>query len=198
MRIFDQSNNRELELQQISLVFEGEKYTNKFALKNNKTLEETIANKKYQKYANVVHEHYSNFLSMNLGEFLLKLKIEGDQFYSKFLNKYGDLEYCRFGLADQNDEHLKGVYFYYENEQLRYVGRCRDNMKNRINNGYGSVSPKNCFIDGQSTNCHLNARISNCMADISLCMFIMEENSEIEILEMSLIEQYRPQWNVRK
>lgn len=198
MNIYSIEDNCSLKLVKISLVFSNEEYSNLFGLKNNKTLEETIVHKKYQKFASVIQEYYPNFLSQKLGSFLLKLKQDGDRFYLNFLNKYGDLKYCRFALANKSDEQLKGVYFYFEDDRLKYIGRCRDNMKNRINNGYGSVSPKNCYIDGQATNCHLNARISNSSKDITLWIYSMEDNSEIESLEKSLITQYQPQWNIQK
>jgi hypothetical protein len=33
-------------------------------------------------------------------------------------------------------------------------------MKKRISQGYGKISPKNCYLDGLATNCHLNALIT--------------------------------------
>ncbi|MFK4618979.1 hypothetical protein ABIF50_002256 [Bradyrhizobium diazoefficiens] len=61
-----------------------------------------------------------------------------------------------------------GVYAYFVGDDLKYIGRCKDSMKKRINHGYGKVHPKNCYLDGQSTNCHLNALIAPLRESVSL------------------------------
>ena len=80
-------------LTQIPLKFENKKLKNIFKDKNNKTLEETIAHKRYINLSSCVYEKYSKYLDMPLGKFLIDLKNNQDDFYKKFLNDYGDLEY---------------------------------------------------------------------------------------------------------
>jgi len=191
-------NNIEHQLMTISLDFETKVYTDIFKDKNNKTLKETIQTAKYKPLADRVNQNYSQELNTNLGEFLLKLKNNGDEFYKEFLNKYGDLEYSIFSLANKEQYHLKGVYFYYLNSELKYIGRCRDSMQKRVNSGYGKISPKNCFRDGQSTNCKVNALVTEHREDIELKIFVMDDVKEIEELESRLILECEPAWNSRK
>lgn len=191
---------REIESQliELPLYFEPQKYVDIFKSKNNKTLKETINSKKYTFLAQSIMEKYPQDLDMNLGDFLLQLKNSGDDFYKKFLNKYGDLEYSIFSLKDEKHNTLKGVYFYFLDGDLKYIGRCKDSMQKRVNSGYGKISPKNCYLDGQSTNCKVNALITKHQKDIILKLFVMNDNKMIEKLESRLICEIEPVWNGRK
>ena len=188
----------EHQLIEIPLIFESKIFTDVFQDKNNATLKETIESSRYKSLQSVVLQNYLQDLDTKLGCFLMKLKNNNDNFYKEFLNKYGDLEYSTFYLTNQDQHNLKGVYFYYLNDELKYIGRCRDNMKKRVNNGYGKISPKKCFIDGQSTNCKVNSLITKNRDNIVLKIFVMDDVKEIEELESRLILEYEPVWNGRK
>ena len=183
---------------EIPLHFESQIYTNVFKDKDNATLKETVKSSRYKFLYKTVIQNYSQELNTKLGHFLIKLKNEDDDFYKEFLNKYGDLEYSTFYLKRKEQYSLKGVYFYYLNDELKYIGRCRDNMKKRVNNGYGKISPKKCFIDGQSTNCKVNSLITKNKSSIVLKLISLDDILEIENLESSLILEYEPEWNGRK
>ena len=191
-------DNIEHSLIDIPLHFENQIYTDVFKNKNNKTLKETIETSTYRSLAKIVSQNYFQELDTNLGDFLLKLKNDGDEFYKEFLNKYGDLEYSIFSLANKEQYYLKGVYFYYLNSELKYIGRCRDSMQKRVNSGYGKISPKNCFRDGQSTNCKVNALVTQNREAIMLKIYPMDDVREIEELESRLILECEPVWNSRK
>jgi hypothetical protein len=96
---------RELEFVPVKLVLHSTGITNLFAGKNNKTLAETLASKKYSQLAPEVHQRYPHSLHDKLGEFVCRLKLNDDKFYLHFLNKYGDQTYCHFLIA----EHLKSM-----------------------------------------------------------------------------------------
>ena len=191
-------NAIEHQLIEIPLKFETQIYTNIFKDKNNTTLKETIESPRYKSLNNTVLQNYYQELDTSLGDFLIKLKNKNDSFYKKFLNKYGDLEYSAFYLADKDHYNLKGVYFYYLNNELKYIGRCRDNMKKRVNAGYGRISPKKCFIDGQSTNCKVNSLITKNKSSIVLKLISLDDILEIEKLESRLILECEPEWNNKK
>ena len=191
-------DNIEHSLIDISLHFENQIYTDVFKDKNNKTLKETIETSTYRSLVKIVSQNYFQELDTSLGDFLLKLKNNGDEFYKEFLNKYGDLEYSIFLLENKEQYHLKGVYFYYLNSELKYIGRCRDSMQKRVNSGYGKISPKNCFKDGQSTNCKVNALVTQNREAIMLKIYPMDDVKEIEELESRLIDELMPEWNGRK
>lgn len=181
----------------VDLQFEGSQRENVFALKNNKSVGETL---KHRRYANLASdaEKYLSLLDIPLGEFLLKLKQDGDQFYKRFLNKHGDMRYSTFSI--KNPEFLggRGLYAYYVGDQLRYIGRCRDNIKKRINQGYGKIHPKNCYIDGQSTNCRLNSKITENRDSISLWFCLIDDDVEIDSAEKHLIGNHCPAWNIQR
>lgn len=191
-------NEIQQQLIEIPLQFETQIYTNVFKDKNNATLKETIDSPRYVSLQTRVLHNYSQELNTKLGDFLLKLKGDADEFYKEFLNKYGDLEYSTFFLKNTGQYSLKGVYFYYLNDELKYIGRCRDSMQKRVNSGYGKISPKKCFKDGQSTNCKVNALVTKHRKDIVLKIFAMEDLKEIEELESRLILECEPEWNGRK
>ena len=190
-------NDKELLFIQATLRFIGpQNITNVFAKKNNKTLKETIEQRRYAKLANLINAQYKNYLDYSLGEFLLHLKLQGDSLYKKFLNSYGDGVYCTFRLLDKRDTQMKGIYAYFVNEKLVYIGRCLNSFGKRIDSGYGQISPKNCYLDGQATNCHLNQLINLNRESIRFFYCRMTDDLEIAEIERALIRTYKPEWNI--
>ncbi len=191
-------NDIRLKFERIELQFEGVIYTDVFGGKNNKTLNETLEHPRYSKLLSFVSPHYESRLDTPLGEFLLQLKCEGDPFYRQFLNKYGDLSYSNFVISSEQFFSKKGVYAYFVGDELMYIGRCKDSMKKRVNQGYGKIHPKNCYIDGQATNCHLNALITELGQNISLWLHVMSSKDKIVLTEQQLIRRYNPPWNIQQ
>ena len=182
---------------EIDVEFIGNPYRNVFGQKNNKTVAETIQDRRYQHLAKDMKEHYRDILDKPLGTALLDLKQSGDNFYHFFLNRYGDLQYRNFRLSSPEFEPLTGVYAFFEGESLRYIGRCKDSLKKRITQGYGKIHPKNCYLDGQATNCRLNAKITEATETISLRICMIESKSDIERMETCLIRRHSPAWNIQ-
>jgi hypothetical protein len=187
---------KKIQFKKIELKLKDGYFQNVFADKNNKTLSETLGHRRYNKLYTIGSENYSEFLDRGLGEFLLALKENKDDNYKLFLNKYGDLEYSMFYIDDTSVIDKKGIYAYTADNKLKYVGRCLDTFKKRINQGYGKIHPKNCYKDGQATNCHLNSLITKNRDSVSLWVCTMEDDEEIMVLEGQLIEMYGPEWNI--
>lgn len=188
----------EYSFQQIPLTFEAGTRRNIFGEKNNKTLTETLDHPRYAKLRTEIVSRYFPYLSWPLGTFLLDLKRKQDTFYKRFLNAYGDLEYSRFLIADRALLNRKGVYAYTVGDGVAYIGRCRDSIAKRINLGYGRINPKNCFLDGQATNCHLNALITSEIASVGFWLHAIDSVDEIADIERRLVRAYRPVWNIHK
>src|SRR5712692_978041 len=72
------------------------------------------------------------------------------------LHKYGRGPFCRFRIT--KDLPFQGVYILTENGNIAYIGECED-LSDRINMGYGQISPRNCYEGGQRTNCKINTLI---------------------------------------
>jgi hypothetical protein len=179
----------------VQLLFGPDTKVNLFALKNNKTVGETISESKYKFLSDIVKTRYSESVNNALGEFLLGRKLAGDKFYLRFLNRYGDETYCRFYFQDSYLLTRMGLYFYVVDKKIVYVGQSRDSFEKRINHGYGNISPKNCYLDGQATNCHLNSLITGCKTEVKLYLCELKDMAILGHLERDLIQNFRPDWN---
>ncbi len=187
---------RRLEFHRTNLAFLDQGCVNVFAQKNNKTVEQTLRHRRYAKLSTIIARRYPSSMHEPLGQFLLMLKCSGDLLYKRFLNPYGDGVYCRFRMDRGSLSLKKGLYCYCVSNDLRYIGRSIDSFEKRINQGYGVIHPKNCFLDGQATNCHLNALIAESVFAVSLFVFPMSYDLEIVRLEQQLIQILQPPWNI--
>lgn len=189
-------NDRILEFKIIPLTFEKKNIVNVFYDKNNKTLRQTFEHHKYSRLKLLLGDKYRYHLNQKLGDFLKFLKEANDINYLCFLNKYGDNKFCEFKISDNLKD--KGIYCYLKENNIKYIGRCTDNFKKRINQGYGKIHPKNCFIDGQATNCHLNS-IINSEDNVKFGIYLMSDKSieEIKELEKLILTCNRFEWNIR-
>lgn len=165
------------------------------ALASPKTLKECLTRKRYQKNKAKAENSYKTYLNEPLPHFLDTLKKSKDDFYKEFLNPNGDDIFCQFTLKEESVKKQKGLYSYCVDGKIVYIGRCRDNFGKRINNGYGHISPKNCYLDGQSTNCHVNSLVHKNRNKISFYVLSMTKNNEIEQEEKDLIALFDPEWN---
>ena len=191
-------DGRDLTFEQVPLHFVQRRgIADVFTRYEEKTLRETLKNKHYRKLAEAVTQHYASGLDKRLGVFLLELRQLSDPFYAKFLNDYGDREYCEFYI--QGDPAArKGLYCYTVDGEVKYIGRCRDSFKKRVNQGYGVIHPKNCYRDGQATNCHLNSLIAEERGEIGFWVCPLERDTDIKELEKRLIQDpdRRLEWNI--
>ena len=87
-----------------------------------------------------------------------------------------------------------GVYLVVANDRLAYVGECQD-FSQRFNTGYGQISPKNCYMGGQETNCRINQLILKCAeSGWSIDTYFIETRHRFA-LETALVQLHRPPWN---
>lgn len=110
------------------------------------------------------------------------------------LHKFGKGSFCKF-MIPRLCKNLTGVYALVSKDKIIYIGRCHD-LLNRFNIGYGNISPKNCFIGGQSTNCKINKNILNAVREgKKIDLYFFESKSKYEEIEKELIKQLQPKWN---
>lgn len=105
---------------------------------------------------------------------------------------YGNGAFCKFILPGATDD--KGVYLMVSENQIMYVGETVE-LKRRFNAGYGNISPRNCFVGGQPTNCRINKLILNLLLDdqqVEIWFCACEDHVK---LERRLKVSISPPWN---
>jgi hypothetical protein len=108
------------------------------------------------------------------------------------LNRYGAGPFCKFKVSTKVQ--TSGVYILAISGEILYVGEC-SNLSARFNNGYGNISPKNCFKGGQETNCRLNNLVYLAARDgkqISLWFF---QTADYKMMEAALRASLKLAWN---
>ncbi|WP_456833301.1 hypothetical protein [Deinococcus sp. UYEF24] len=181
----------------VPLVFTQHGRTDVFAVKNNKTVSETLAEPRYASLTIRVRSDFPDKLDLPLGSFLAGLKAAGDERYRLFLNRYGDLRYCAFTLeAFHPAIRQQGLYCFTVGDEVRYIGRTLTSFGTRIQQGYGVIHPKNCYLDGQATNCHLNALIQSEWENVRFHVCSLVDQAEIIQVEAELIRKHQPRWNI--
>jgi hypothetical protein len=108
------------------------------------------------------------------------------------LNRYGAGPFCRFRIPSKY--RLSGVYLVTCDDQVRYIGECI-NLSARFNNGYGNISPRNCYKGGQETNCRLNNLIYQAAANNDRLTLYFYETRDYKRIEERLRREVRAVWN---
>lgn len=109
------------------------------------------------------------------------------------LNPNGVGPFCRFSIAQ--GVNAAGVYVLTLNGSPVYAGKCENLAKRWGSMGYGAISPKNCFVGGQSTNCKINNRVlRDTQAGGSLELWF-HRTIDTSTAERTLILELRPEWN---
>jgi hypothetical protein len=108
------------------------------------------------------------------------------------IHKFGMGPFCKFRIpANLN---LAGVYAIKVEDSIKYVGEC-ESLSWRFNTGYGNISPRNCFVGGQSTNCKINSYIlKEKQKGRNIHLYFIDTDDRFS-LERELIDQYKPEWN---
>ena len=176
-------------------IFQGNKKTLKYKL------EKAIVDKenRLHKFAARQIKKYRNYLNYKLGDFLLLLKNERNDDYLLYLNKYGDEKFCNFSIDNFQDD--KGIYVYIIDECIKYIGRSKKTFEERFKD-YGKITPYNCLIDGQSTNCRINSRINNYDSfRVGFYKMNSSNDNEIKQLEKDIINHLTNNgydiWNIQ-
>jgi hypothetical protein len=108
------------------------------------------------------------------------------------LNRYGEGPFCKFKIP-ANWSH-NGVYALVVEGAVRYIGECV-NLSSRYNMGYGNISPRNCFVGGQETNCRINSLIfTEAQQQKRITLWFCRTN-DYKGLESQLRVQLQLDWN---
>ena len=113
------------------------------------------------------------------------------------LNKYGAGPFCRFRVA--KGWHYGGVYILTNGNDPLYVGECENLERRWGSQGYGNISPRNCYKGGQETNCRINNLIfvgAKSGAEFGLWFRAVDGDKHARrAIESELISFLLPPWN---
>jgi hypothetical protein len=127
-----------------------------------KSLREILENIAFSHLLSPVNARYSRYLSLKTGLFLGQLKERHDPFYREFLNPYGDEKYGTIRLEDSDEADKKGVLIIVVNQGIYHAAVTgNDTFRSIINNFFGRISPEDCFLNGDTTRCRINALLCN-------------------------------------
>jgi hypothetical protein len=107
------------------------------------------------------------------------------------LHQYGSGLFCKFRMKTNHGE---GVYAFIVGDDVKYVGECED-LASRMNNGYGNISPRNCFEGGQSTNCRVNGLVLQAAARGRRITLWFHATDNRKAVEADVLRAVQPPWN---
>ena len=99
-------------------------------------------------------------LNLPLGTFISNLKQSNNPLYKTLVNSFGDeVDYVKFKSKNLTKE--RGLYMWVIDNEPVYVGIASGNsgLAGRINSEYGSISPYQCTVDGNSQTCETNSKL---------------------------------------
>ncbi len=108
------------------------------------------------------------------------------------LNRYGLGPFLKFKIC--NNYNKPGVYALTIGNMIKYIGETV-NLSNRFNNGYGNISPRNCYKNGQETNCRLNSIIFEQINNGKDVMLWFCQTINYKQIEADLRLSLKPEWN---
>ncbi len=109
------------------------------------------------------------------------------------LNRWGKGPFCRFDVEGLPPR--PGVYAVTVGGILAYVGISTDLERRWGPRGYARISPRNCFVGGQSTNCKVNHLILQAARQERRVDLWMYETAAPKPIESRLIDELDPPWN---
>jgi hypothetical protein len=113
------------------------------------------------------------------------------------LHKHGHGTFCKFRIVVQQGlERQGGVYALIVDESVCYIGECEDLVR-RFNAGFGNIYPRNCYVNGRSTDCKVNRRVLEASKAGGRVDLYFLPTPERKAVEQRLIACYAPPWNQR-
>ena len=109
------------------------------------------------------------------------------------LLKQGQGPFCHFTIDTSN---CAGVYLWIVDKEIVYIGETED-LRRRFNTGYGSISPRNCYKGGQSTNCKMNKLVLDLFEQGKIIDLYFYETKHYKEVEKELLKRINTLYNVK-
>lgn len=104
-----------------------------------------------------------------------------------------DALFCGFRIEAPCES---GVYGWFVDGELVYIGRAA-NLRNRLSDQYGRVSPRHPYAGGQLQKCRINSRLNGALAAGSKITVRWMTTPDYVVAERALLAAGRPMWNLR-
>jgi hypothetical protein len=105
----------------------------------------------------------------------------------------GEGPFCKFSVSNKWLGR-PGVYVVIVDGALVYVGEC-ECLVRRVNQGYGRIAPRNCFVGGQSTNVRINRLIREAVLQAQTVELAFCCTDTRKRIESRMINILTPRWN---
>ncbi len=109
------------------------------------------------------------------------------------LSYHGKGAFCRFSI---NAGDWPGVYLWVVDNRIVYIGET-DSLQRRFNMGYGHISPRNCYVGGQSTNCKMNKVILSLYERGKTVSLYFYNTADYKQVELELLGKINTLYNVK-
>lgn len=106
---------------------------------------------------------------------------------------HGHGAFCRFSIQANN---CPGVYLWVVNSQIIYIGET-EGLQRRFNMGYGRISPRNCYVGGQSTNCKMNKAVLTLYEQGKIVSLFFYNTEDYKRVELDLLEKINTPYNMK-
>jgi hypothetical protein len=109
------------------------------------------------------------------------------------LSHHGEGAFCRFSI---NAGDWPGVYLWVVEGVILYIGETVG-LKRRFNMGYGNISPRNCYIGGQSTNCKMNKVVLSLHQKGKTVSLYFYQTADYKRVELDLLGKTNTPYNAK-
>ena len=89
---------------------------------------------------------------------------------------------------------MRGVYLFVLGERILFSGWCQ-NLVHRMNQNYGTISPRKCFEGSEPENCLINSRILEAAQNKKKIKLYVLPDAGPDLLD-AIIEKLSPPWNL--
>ena len=109
------------------------------------------------------------------------------------LHSHGKGAFCRFNIKADN---WAGVYLWILDGEIIYIGETAG-LQQRFNTGYGNISPRNCYVGGQSTNCKMNKVVLDNFERGKVVSLYFYQTTDYKRVELELLNKIQTPYNIK-
>ncbi|MDD1727519.1 MAG: hypothetical protein LUQ50_00440 [Methanospirillum sp.] len=108
------------------------------------------------------------------------------------LHAWGEGPFCRFRIPGRF-RNCSGIYILVTGGKVTFVGWCQ-NLVQRMNQHYGTISPRKCYERSEPENCLVNHRILEVAQSKRKVQLYLIQDGASDLCEM-IISRLNPSWN---